>query len=210
MTDPVAAGGEPRLAADGLSRFLMRFLLIAAVLGFGVLREARPLTEALLPLFEIELRHLDDTFRLDALYIDRDGADEVVRIDVGLAHALSLNGRTFYPDSRGRATASTLVGNVTLPPVLLVAAAMAWPLRNNRRWAARVLLLVPALLLLCLLDAPFILWAALWGLVVQAADPDRFSSLLTWSDFLLCGGAVALALALGAAVGSLTGRSSRS
>jgi hypothetical protein len=37
--------------------------------------------------------------------------------------------------------------------------------------------LLPALLFLCLLDVPFILWAALWGLVIQAADPNRFSAL---------------------------------
>jgi hypothetical protein len=63
---------------------------------------------------------------------------------------------------------------------------------------------------LCLLDVPFILWAALWGLVIQAADTNRFSALLTWSDFLLSGGAFALAMALGACVGSLTGRAIRS
>lgn len=193
-----------------MGNFLLRFLLIAVVLGLGALREARPLTEALLPLFESELAHLDDTFRIDRLYIDRDGADRVVRIDVGLAHALTLNGRTFHPDSRGRATASTLVGNVTLPGVLLAAVALAWPSRNRRQWVARGLLLLPALLVLCLLDVPFILWAALWGLVIQAADPNRFSALLTWSDFLLSGGAFALAMALGACVGSLTGRAIRS
>jgi hypothetical protein len=184
--------------------------MLAVVLGLGVLREARPLTEALLPLFESELAHLDDTFRIDRLYIDRDGADQVVRIDVGLAHALTLNGRTFHPDPRGRATASTLVGNVTLPCVLLTAVALAWPIQSRRQWAARGLALLPALLLLCLLDGPFILWAALWGLVIQAADPNRFSALLLWSDFLLSGGAFALAMALGACVGSLTGRASRS
>jgi hypothetical protein len=39
------------------------------------------------------------------------------------------------------------------------------------------LVLLPTLLFLCLLDVPFILWAALWGLVIQAADPNRFSAL---------------------------------
>ena len=67
---------------------------------------------------------------------------------------------------------------------------------------------MPALLLLCVLNVPLILWASIWGLIVQAVDPDRFSPLLIWRDFLLSGGGFALAVAFGACVGSL-GRSSR-
>jgi hypothetical protein len=157
----------------GTAGFLPRFLVVAAVLGFVASREAQPVVAAFLPLFKSELVALDDTFRIDRLYIDRDGADQVVRLDVGLAHALSLNGRTFQPDPRGRATASTLVGNITLPCVLLTAIALAWPLRRWQHLATRALLLGPALLLLCILDVPFILWAALWGLVIQVAAPHR-------------------------------------
>jgi hypothetical protein len=188
--------------------FLLRFLVIAALLGWGALREAQPLTAALLPLFRTELEHLDNTFRIDRLSIDRDGADQVVRIEVGLGRTVILNGRTFSPNPRGAATASTLVGNVTLPCTLLIAVALAWPGGSGRQWAARILVLPPVVALLCALDAPFILWAALWGLIIQAADPNRFSPLLIWSDFLLNGGSFALAIVLGACVGSLTGRSS--
>ncbi len=189
---------------------LLRFLLIAAILGLGALREARLVTEVLLPLFKTELEHLDGTFRIDRLSVDWDGADQVVRIDAGLAHTISLNGRTFRADPRGKATASTLVGNVTLPCVLLAAVALAWPVGSGMRLGVRIVALLPVLLLLCALDAPLILWAALWGLVLQAADPHGFSPLLIWSDFLLSGGSFALAIALGACVGSLTaGHSSR-
>ncbi len=192
-----------------LSRFLLRFLFTVAIVGFVTVREARPVTEALLPLFTGELAMLDDTFRIDRVFVDQDGADRVVRVEVGLAHPVSLNGQTFYPDSRGKAMASTLVGNVTLPFTLLVAVAFAWPTPSAGRLALRIVALLPALLLLCLLDVPFILWAGLWGLIVQAADPNRLSPLLIWRDFLLSGGALALAMGLGACVGSLTGRSSR-
>jgi hypothetical protein len=119
-----------------------------------------------------------------------------------------VNGRTFYPDPRGTATASTLVGNLTLPCVLLSATALAWPVRRRGLLAIRTLVLPPALLVLCMVDVPFILWAQLWGLVVSVADPGRFSPLLIWSDFLLGGGGLALALALGACVASIGGRSS--
>jgi hypothetical protein len=206
---PVGASTRAQPAGDSFPRFLLRFLLIAAILGFAAVRWAQPVTEALLPLFKGEIARLDDAYRIDRLYIDRDAADQVVRIDVGLARPLSLNGRTFYPDPRGRATASTLVGNVTLPCVLMIAVSLAWPCRSGRRFVMRALVLMPALLLLCLLDVPFILWASIWGLIVQAADPNRFSPLLMWCDFLLGGGGFALAMAFGACIGSLNGRSSR-
>ena len=195
-----------------MTDLLRRFALIAAVLGVVAVGAGQPLTRALLPGFERELALLDDTFRVDRLYIGQDGSDQVLRVEVGLAHALTLNGQTFYPDPRGRATASTLVGNLTLPCVLLAAVALAWPIQSGRGpriLVYRILALVPALLLLCVLDVPFVLWAQVWGVVVHIADPNRFSPLLLWGDFLLGGGSFAIALALGACVGSIGARSSR-
>lgn len=183
--------------------WVLRFVIVAALVGAVALREAKPIADALLPLFKVELAYLADTFRIDGLYVDQDGADQVVRVNVGLARSFSLNGRTFHPDPRGTATASTLVGNLTLPGVLLIAGALAWPAGSAKRLGLRVLILLPALLLLCMLGVPFLLWGALWGLVVQAADPDGFSALLLWCDFLLGGGNFAIALALGIYVGSL-------
>jgi hypothetical protein len=190
--------------------FLRRFALISAVLAVVAVAAGQPLTRALLPAFKWELAWLDDTFRIDRLYLDRDGADQVVRVEVGLARPLTLNGQTFYPDPRGSASASTLVGNLTLPCVLLAAVALAWPVRSRHRRTVltlRALALVPALLLLGLLNVPFILWAGLWGVVVHIADPNRLSPLLIWGDFLLGGGGCAAALALGACVGRIGARS---
>jgi hypothetical protein len=184
----------------------MRPLLIVAVLAFIAVREAEPLTEALLPLFKSELALLEDTFRIDRLSVEREGADQVVRVEAELARPIRLNGQTLRPDPRNRATASTLTGNVLLPCVLLIAVALVWPVESRRQLAIRLLILVPALLLLLVLDAPFILWAALLGPIAEAVDLHRSSPLFMWRSFLLGGGAFALALALGACVGSATER----
>ena len=193
-----------------IRRCLVRFLLLAAVLGLVATLQGQQVGQALSPLLKSELTALDGSFRVDRLSVDREGADQVLRLDVGLARPLSLDGQTFYPDPRGRATASTLVGNLTLPCVLLIAVALAWPARSRRLLATRALVLVPALLLLCMLVTPFILWAEVWGLVVHTADPDpAFSALLFWGDFLLGGGGYALAIALGACVGSIGARPAR-
>jgi len=180
---------------------LTRFLLLAVLLGYCAVRGGAVITQQMLPLFRIELTWLADGFRIDRVYVDRDGPDQVLRVDLGLARPLSLNGRTFQPDPRGKATASTLLGNVTLPSASLVAVTFAWPFRSRRTLAIRLLLLAPAAVLLCLLNAPFILWGSMWGLVLRVADPDRFSPLLIWTDFLIGGGGVALALVLGIGIG---------
>jgi hypothetical protein len=195
--------------ADSLTRFLVRFVLLALVLELAAIRGAEPIAAAMLPLFKVELARLDDTFRIDRLSLARDGADRVIRVDVGLAHRLTLLGRTFYPDPRGTAMASTLIGNLTVPCVLLIAVACAWPGWSARGIRLRVLTLPPALVLLCVLVVPFILWGSLWGLILQAVDPQHFSPLLAWCDFLVNGGGYALALAGGAGIGELARRSSR-
>lgn len=193
----------PGAAAGVLTRSLAKFLGLAVVLGLLVAWQGQWVGQAFSPLFESELRALDRTFRVDRVSVDHDGPDPVFLLEVGLARPVSLNGQTFYPDPRGRATASTLVGNLTLPCVLLLAIALAWPVRNGRFLAIRTLVLVPTLLLLCALGVPLILWAGIWGVIIHAADPDRLSPLLLWRDFLLDGGTFALALTLGAAVGQI-------
>jgi hypothetical protein len=202
-----AAPGVLRSRASALRGFVLRFLLIVTVLAALAAFGEERLVEALLPGMKYELTRLDGTFRIDQLSVVKDGADRAVRVEVGLARPLALNGRTFYPDPRGKASASTLVGNAILPCVLLIAVALAWPVRSLRSFAARALLLIPLLLLLLALDGPFLLWGALWGLVLQAAGiPNAFSPLLIWSDFLLNGGGLALALVLGACVAAVAER----
>ena len=51
-------------------------------------------------------------------------------------------------------------------------------------------------------DVPLVLWSGLGGLFVDAADPNGFSPLLIWTDFLQSGGRIALAVMLGALAGN--------
>jgi len=184
-------------------RFLWRFSGLAILLGLLSFQAGEPLGRALLPLLRAELGAVQDTFRIDRLYLDRDGTERVFRVDVGLAHDIMINGRWFKPDPRGRATASTLLDNVTLPAVLVIALAMAFPASRSAAYLWRAASLIPALLLLWSVDVPLALWSALWGILVDALEPDRFSPLLLWEHFLHSAGRLALAIALGALVGSI-------
>jgi hypothetical protein len=188
-----------------LSRaFALRFLLLASLLGAGSLPFQVPLAQALLPLFRSELAWLDDAFRIDELRIAKDGAESVIRLEVGLARDIVMNGHAASPDPRGKAHSTTLVANLSLPAVLLIAVAMAWPARHSAAYAWRALALVPALLLMWMFDVPFVLWSGFWGLIVDALDPGRFSPLLIWEHFLHSGGRLALAATLGGSIGAWT------
>jgi hypothetical protein len=193
---------HPRL--NGLQG-LVRFALIAGLLGMIAVFTTQPLAQALLPMFKIEIERLDDTFRVDRLYLDRDGTDKVVRVEVNLAHRIVVNGHVVNPDPRGKANASTLVWHVTVPVVLMIAAAFAWPPRSRVMVVSRSLALLPSLMLLWALDVPLILLASLWGLIFQVLTPYQFSILRLWAQFLQGGGELVTAVALGLAVGALIG-----
>jgi hypothetical protein len=188
---------------------LLRFVLLSTVLGLCAWRAQESLSAALLPLLKAEIQWLEDTFRVDRLYLSREEGEPVVRLEVGLAHALTVNGQTYYPDPRGSAVSSTLLGNLTLPTVLLIATVFAVPGASAFAHLVRSVAMLPALLLLWTLGVPIILLAGLWRVVFAVAGPVQFSALLTWSDFLQAGGQNALAIGLGVAVAQLNPRAVR-
>lgn len=184
-------------------RFLVRFVCLLMVFGGLAYVHGTTLVDLLLPAFRAEINWLDDTYRIDRLFVDTEGADKVVRIVVGLAHCVVLPDGAHCGDPRGMANASTLQANVTLPAALLMAIALAWPVQRSREYLWRILSVAPALTLLWALDVPFILWSALWTLHVDAFAPGMFSPLLIWGDFLQGGGRLALATLLGVAAVSV-------
>lgn len=186
-------------ASSVAMRFLARFVCLLMVFGGLAYVYGTTLVDLLLPAFQSELNWLDDTYRIDRLFVDTEGADKVVRIVVGLAHCVVLPDGAHCGDPRGLANASTLQANVTLPAALLLAIALAWPAQRPRDYLLRVLGVIPALALLWALDVPFILWSALWTLHVDAFAPGLFSPLLIWGEFLQSGGRLALAALLGVA-----------
>jgi len=200
---PRDAAAAWRMPSPALS-FVGKFLVISAALALAAAPLGPGPARTLLPLLRAEITWLGDPFRVEDLSVGREGADQVIRLQVAPAHALRLSGRLLTPDPHGRADATTLLGNITLPAVLLLATALAWPARQPRCYVWRAALLAPALLLTLALIVPLLLLGSLWGLVLQAADPERFSPLLLWCDCLHSGGAAALAAALGICAGRLT------
>lgn len=206
-----------RLAPQELQRVACRFVAALLVLMLVAARYETELVSPLLPALKAEIAWLDDTYQLISLDLQQQGGDSVIRLQVSQAKSIVIGERVFLPDARGRARASTLLAHITLPMVLMLACACAWPLGHKPQtltdaitaikaiWLRTVAITLACALML-LIDVPFELWAAIWSLHVNAVQPDLFSPLLIWRDVMGGGGRLALGLGFGcAAVGLSTG-----
>lgn len=182
-----------------IAAVLLRVLVAAGILIPLVALYGTSLVEALLPAYRTAFEWLAGDFRLQALAIDYEGADRVMRATVVWKHIVVLGGHVIVPDPRGTATASTLVAHTFQGPLVALIAATAWPAAGRREWLPRLALLVPMLCVLMLCDLPGVLAAELWQMATDALAPDSFSPLLIWKNFVHGGGRYALGLAVAAA-----------
>jgi len=81
--------------------------------------------------------------------------------------------------------------------MLCLALILAWPASKAIEYPVRAVIAFVGLALVILIDVPFVLWGELWNLHVSALEPDRFSPLLIWRNFLQGGGRFVLGLAVG-------------
>lgn len=184
---------EPHVPAH-LQAFAWRFVLCLAIVLMAAWRWGQPLAEALLPWIASEINALDNTYRIVSLDVVQRGGEALIRIVVTLARCVVLPDGAHCADPRAQAQVSTLLGHLTLPPSLALAAVLAWPPASWRELAWRAPLLPLGLSVLLALDVPMVLWASLWQLHVEAFAPGLFSPLLLWLNFLQSGGRMALAL----------------
>ena len=105
-----------------------------------------------------------------------------------------------------------VLGFVVCTPVL--AGYASWLLLHNgsaghsvMKWLAlRVALALPLLVLVVMLDVPTLLYGMIWYQEVSVLDPERFSPLVYWPDFMNAGGRFALTVAAVAVAIGLAGR----
>ena len=175
-----------------------RFVLALSVLLVLSHLYGKILATVLLPVFRWEITQLDDSYQVLDLTLSQQGADTVVRLEAGLARIIVLGGHALQPDPRARADVSTLAGHITQPVILGLALILGWPTRKAViEYPLRALVAGGGMALIILADVPFVLWAALWDIHVSAFEPERFSPLLIWRDFLQGGGRFALGLGVG-------------
>jgi len=156
------------------------------------------LIEAVLPFTRAVLDRIDDRFGILFLGVEQHMQDTVVRLRVNLVRVFVMGGQVISESPRGWLEVTTTTGAMLQPLVIAPALAIALPGGLFARLAAFALAVLLALLFL-LLDLPLTLHAYVWDILVDNLEPDRFSPLMIWHEFLHGGGRLGIALLLGLA-----------
>lgn len=176
-----------------------RLVLTTAVLLPVVVLFGEACARLFLPLYAEVFRWIAPEFRLIGMAIVTEGADRVVRAEVTLDQIVIVGNRVFSPDPRGRAHATTLALNAMLGPATAIMTAVVWPARRALEVAWRALVLLPFAVLTMLADAPCVLAAELWAILLEISQASDWSALVGWKSFLQGGGRYAIGIALGVA-----------
>lgn len=179
---------------------LLRLLLAAAVLipaawagGDAVIRAAVPAMARVLAFIapDFEVRHLA---------LARVAGEQRVTVEVNLARTTIVGERALVPDPRGSASAFTPAGHGLLVPWVAALGVVGWPYGRLGELLARALLLLPLLAAWIVLDAPLMLAASIWQLLLDAVAPGTTSFLGAVPLFLVGGGRIVIGLAMAAGV----------
>ncbi|MCL5060913.1 MAG: hypothetical protein M1449_10800 [Candidatus Thermoplasmatota archaeon] len=186
-----------------------RFAL-ALVAGFALTLTAAwlwglALIEALLPLAHTLLGWIDGRFGILFLGVEHNWQDTVVRLRVNIAQLFVMGGQVIEAHPRGWLEVTTTTGAMLQPLVIAPAIAFALPGALHTRVLAFALAALLALGFL-VVDLPLTLHAYVWDMFVDNLEPDRFSPLLAWHEFLHAGGRLGIAVVLGVAGGRLARR----
>jgi hypothetical protein len=188
----MASRPEPAL------RGVLRLLLAATLIGGGVGVFEDALAARLLAPLGACLGWIDGTFRTVDLGIATVNGEAVIRRVATPAALHAVGSQVVFADARTRITTSAGEGVLFQPVVFALTLLFAWPWRSARLLGLRVVAAVPLVLCLFLLDVPMVLYGASWYQEVALLDPDRFSPLILWMDFMNAGGRLALAVAAAA------------
>jgi hypothetical protein len=197
-------------AADPVPRALLRLLLAGLAAGAVAVACEAPLVDLALTLIRACLDAVDGTFRTIALRAVPQGGELMIARVATPAITQVLGTRVITPDPAILLSTAVSGGLVLQPLVLMTALLAAWPWQRPAELALRAVLAAPLALLVLALDVPLMLYGLLWYQEVSAFEPERFSPLVLWTDFVNAGGRHALALAAAAlavagARGILTG-----
>lgn len=183
------------LRPERAARVVLRLILGAVVVGgFGLYFEETLVRQAL-PVFHAWIAIIDDAYRTVSLTLEpRTGEWMIVRLATpAVVHV--LGGHVITADSNTLLVESASAGIVLQPLVLAGALLCAWPARTAAEHVLRLLLALPIIALVVMLDVPIMLYGFMWNQEVMALEPDRFSLVVTWADFMNAGGRFALTVA---------------
>ncbi len=178
-----------------LGSLALRLALVLPLLVIAAQRGGEAYGRFWLPWYQTVLRGALPDYRVASLTVARHHDEWQIAARVLAADYQDIGGRLLPPGFT--VTASTLLDHALIHPLILLAAALAWPGLSWRQRLLRLLLSLPLLGLLESLDVPLSLAGAVSDVVTwQASQGFAPASVLTdWSVMLDGGGRLALSLA---------------
>lgn len=153
-----------------------------------------------LSLYKPVIAWLLPDFRVVDISLKSQAADHVVSLTLETARPLWVGAKRL--PAGVSVSSSTLQGHAVQHLVVVLSLLLVWPLGRHKRWTHRAVLLLfaaPALLIVEVLDIPFVLAGAITDLLLYQFSPSEleFSWLVRWMNLLNTGGRLALSLAAG-------------
>ncbi len=190
-----APPGAPRLQRSAVAGIGLRLVLVVPLLVWLAQTWGPHYVQAWLPWYRAVLELALPAYDVSSLELVWQRGQWRIAATFVSERLLVVHGRLL--PTGASVSASTLMSHALLHPLVLVAAALAWP---GLRWRARLerlLLSLPLLLLLATLDVPLALASSVVDLVSWMASPaaDAASWRVDWVRVLDGGGRVALCIA---------------
>ena len=190
-------------------RGLARFLGAALALAIAALFCLNATVRALIPVITSGLDAIDTTYRTVSISLVDVNGEPILQRIAGIRNALVIGESVLYPHKNLVFSTGLPAGIVLLPAVLGLSLAFAWPSASVRELFVRLCLCLPLLALVTALDAPLLLYGGLWAQAIQMFEPERWSLLAYWPDFMNAGGRYALTLVAVASAVSIALRVTR-
>jgi len=132
---------------------------------------------AAVPTMASVLAFIAPDFKVKHMPLARMQGEQRVTVEVNLALTTIVGERALVPDPRGSASAFTLAGHGLLVPLVAALGVVGWPYGRFGELLARGALLLPLLAAWIVLDAPLMLAASIWQLLLDSVAPGTSSFL---------------------------------
>ena len=177
---------------QALLKFATLFLLTYLVLLGLSLQFGQHYIELWLPIYRWEIAWLAPDYHIVSLAIADNHNESVIALNLDLIRYIVVAGHALPPTSG--ISSSTLAGHALQHPLMMLSLLAAWPASNNFQRVNLFLIAVPLLLLVEMLDVPFVLLGSIEDLLIANITPDTFSVWVAWMNFMNGGGRLALSI----------------
>ncbi len=154
---------------------------------------------SVLPVYAWSIKHISNHYRVQSLRIEKQGGEWVFKLNA-LTTGVRQVGRGAIPDGISLSS-STLLAHALQHVIVIYTLLLIWPVVTVWRKLTLLVLSLPYLVLVEILDVPFVLLGAMDDLLLSNFIPSAIASsfFISWMNTMNSGGRLALSLIAAAA-----------